>query len=164
MKFKIGDKVKLNDNIKEFTYARAGVGYDELGKITQICDNGDIKVNFPTFVGWYGIEDELILCNKTFFKKLPNNFTGTIEIENGYIVEKEKLDEVEKEYLSGVIKPFKDKVKYIEKRRVGLFNLKEYLIISLETLETISLPCFDKGIMYKGMEQDKMYTLEELGL
>lgn len=27
-----------------------------------------------------------------------------------------------------------------------------------------SLPFFEKGTMYKGMETDKRYTLEELGL
>ena len=30
--------------------------------------------------------------------------------------------------------------------------------------ETFDLPCFKKGTMYKGMEEYKEYTLEELGL
>lgn len=165
MKFEKGDKVKLNKNIKNFTYGRGGVGYDEIGKIMFIYENGDVQVDFPTLSVWYGIKKELVFASKndkTFFKKLPDDFTGTLEIENGYIVEKEILDEVEKEYLSSVIKPFRNRVKYIKKRIIPFS--KEYLIISLATLEDICLPCFDKGTMYKGMEQDKKYTLEELGL
>lgn len=162
MKFKVGDKVRLNKNIEKFKLGRGGVGYDEIGEIMQVYKDGDILVDFPTLMGWRGTGRELVICNKKFFKKLPNNFTGTLEIENGYIVEKEILDEVEKEYLSSVIKPFRDRVKYIKKRNYT--SSKEYLVISFVTLETIYLPCFDKGIMYKGMEQEKRYTLEELGL
>lgn len=163
MKLKVGDKVKLNKNIEEFKYGRAGVGYDEIGKIELIYKNGDIVVNFPTLSCWNGIKHELVLCNKKFFKKLPNEFTGILEIENGYIVEKEILDEVEKEYLSNVIKPFRNRIKYIMKASNCLIS-KEYLIISLATLEDICLPYFKEGIMYKEMVQDKRYTLEELGL
>ena len=95
----------------------------------------------------------------TFFKKLPNDYTGTIEVENGYIVEKEILDEEEKEYLSAVIRPFKDRVDYIEK----VENILEYIAIDLNN-ERLSFPFFDKGTMYKGMELNKKYTLKELGL
>lgn len=72
------------------------------------------------------------------------------------------LDEKEKEYLSAVIKPFRKKVKYIEKRFWTL-NL-EYLSIRLKNNEFFAFPNFKKGKMYKGMEHDKCYTLEELGL
>lgn len=165
MKFKVGDKVKLNKNIKKFRCGRGDVGYNEIGKIMQIFKNGYVLVDFPTLSGWNGLEEEVVLVNKTFFKELPNNFTGTLEIENGYIVEEEILDEVEREYLSSVIKPFRNKVQYIEKKgTTGTLLPKEYLIISLSTFERIDLPYFDKGIMYKGMEQNKTYTLEELGL
>lgn len=72
------------------------------------------------------------------------------------------LDEKEKEYLSAVIKPFRKKVKYIEKR-FWTPNL-EYLSIRLKNNEFFEFPNFKKGKMYKGMEHDKYYTLEELGL
>lgn len=72
------------------------------------------------------------------------------------------LDEKEKEYLSAVIKPFRKKVKYIEKR-FWTPNL-EYLSIRLKNNEFFAFPNFKKGKMYKGMEHDKYYTLEELGL
>lgn len=69
------------------------------------------------------------------------------------------LDDVEKAYLSAVIKPFRERIKYIRK----IVFQREFLKIHLED-ETISLPYFKKGTMYKGMEEGKCYTLEELGL
>ena len=162
MKLKVGDKVKLNDNIKEFIYDRAGVGYDEIGKITRFNICGDVIVDFLTQHEWIGLEKELVLVKKEkFFKKLPNDFTGTIEVENGYIVEKEILDEQEREYLSSVIRPFRHKVKYIVKFDC---SPEEYISILLPYGEEMNLPCFKKGTMYKGMEKGKEYTLEELGL
>ena len=72
------------------------------------------------------------------------------------------LDDVEKAYLSVVIKPFRDRVISIEKR---LFSgEREYLSFRMHDWETIALPFFTKGTMYKGMEVYRKYTLEELGL
>ena len=162
MRLKIGDKVKLNKNIKKFRYGKGIVEYYELGTITHIDRiEKEVVVKFPSYAYWNGLESELILCNKTkFFKALPNDFTGTLEIKNGYIVEKEILDEEEKEYLSNVIKPFRDKVKFIVKKD---FYSKEYIAICLPD-EDIGFPSFEKGTMYKGMEERRGYTLEELGL
>lgn len=70
------------------------------------------------------------------------------------------LNEKEKEYLSNVIKPFRDTVKRIVK--VYDFG-KEFISIDLERGE-IQLPYFEPDTMYKGMEIYKDYTLEELGL
>ena len=72
------------------------------------------------------------------------------------------LDDVEKRYLSNIIKPFRDRVVYITK--VNLSNKKEYIIIELNNCEVITLPFFVPGSMYKGMENDKDYTLKDLGL
>lgn len=161
MKLKVGDKVKLNKNIKGFNYGKGGVDYDEIGKVIKI-DGDDISVGFPTLYGWWGLEHELVLVDgKKFFKKLPNDFTGTIEVENGYIVEKEILNEEEKEYLSNVIKPFRNKVECITKK---IFGGKEYIKLTIKNDCGMDFPNFEKGTMYKGMEEDKEYTLEELGL
>ena len=85
------------------------------------------------------------------------------------IVKKAKsiLDEKEKEYLSAVIKPFRDRVIYIRKYR---FNQDEYIGMYIKYYaetdenEMITLPVFKEGTMYKGMETNRRYTLEELGL
>ena len=162
MKLKIGDKVKLNKNVKEFKHGKGLVRYGEIGKIIRIDRNEDIIVDFPSQHNWNGLEEELVLVGKKkFFKKLPNDFTGTIEVENGYIVEKEILDEEEREYLSNVIKPFRDKVECIVKE-TSSYN--EYITIAIKYDSDLSFPNFKKGTKYKGMEEEKEYTLEELGL
>lgn len=73
------------------------------------------------------------------------------------------LDEKEKDYLSAVIKPFRKDIKYITKKDF-VIKAKEYLLIKMHDLNTAGLPLFEKGTMYRGMEVDKKYTLEELGL
>lgn len=183
MDFKIGDKVKVIN--KFYTYSKyetwinkCAMQYKKKWKEEELPNKNNeyiIKVKAPHEDGFdiYLIQDiktkqvyiidkrgiELVKENKTFFKKLPNDYTGTIEVENGYIVEKEILDEEEKEYLSAVIRPFKDRVDYIEK----VENILEYIAIDLNN-ERLSFPFFDKGTMYKGMELNKKYTLKELGL
>nr|DAK22236.1 MAG TPA: hypothetical protein [Caudoviricetes sp.] len=72
------------------------------------------------------------------------------------------LNDVEKAYLSAVIKPFRKEVKYAYKI-CSEIDKREYLEISLEN-GVISFPYFEKGTMYKGMEVKKTYTLKELGL
>ena len=99
--------------------------------------------------------------NRKFFKELPNDFTGTLEVVKGYIVEKEILDDVEKEYLLNIIKPFRDKVEYICKNR---FSVEEFISITIANDSQIQLPNFEKNTMYKGMKVYKKYTLKELGL
>ena len=75
------------------------------------------------------------------------------------------LDDVEREYLSAVIKPFRNKVKYIVKIS-GIGKSKEqYIRIVLGELDFMNFPNFNKNTgMYKGMEADRLYILEELGL
>lgn len=74
----------------------------------------------------------------------------------------EVLDETERKYLADVIRPFRDKVKYIYKGQEWS-NIKEFIHIELKE-DALDLPYFKKGTMYKGMEIDRKYTLKELGL
>ena len=71
------------------------------------------------------------------------------------------LGEAEREYLSGVIRPFKNNIYCIMKvnNQCG-----EYIEITFKNDERITFPNFVKKSMYKGMELDKEYTLEDLGL
>ena len=69
------------------------------------------------------------------------------------------LDEKEKEYLSNVIKPFRDRVSSISKD--GPLG---YITISLDGDDFAILPNFEEGTMYKGMKPNREYLLEELGL
>ena len=75
------------------------------------------------------------------------------------------LDDVEKAYLSAVIKPFRKRIEYIKKMNSTYANGCQFLCITpADDLFCFCLPVFEKGTMYKGMEAHKKYTLEELGL
>lgn len=76
------------------------------------------------------------------------------------------LTEKEKEYLSAVIKPFKDKVSYIVKQQGFKDDKKlsvEFIIIYVDD-EKLILPSYDKGTLYKDMKLMEKYTVEDLGL
>ena len=73
------------------------------------------------------------------------------------------LDVVEKRYLKNVIRPFKDQCRYVEKYETAGTDY-EWIYINLSSNGSIALPCFSKGTMYKNMELEKLYTLEELGI
>ena len=70
------------------------------------------------------------------------------------------LDDVEKAYLSAVIKPFRKDVECIVKYMFS--EEKEFLAISLHNGEEMILPNFIRRTMYKGMKLRKAYTLKEL--
>ena len=78
------------------------------------------------------------------------------------------LNETERKYLSSVIKPFRDKVisiaNYYEESIDNNFIEIEIKQNYCNENQYVSLPYFKKGTMYKGMEEYKKYTLEELGL
>lgn len=102
--------------------------------------------------------------NKDFYSK--KFLDQEVEIEMPDILTKE-----EKEYLSAVIRPFKDKVFSIKKLICfGSNSYKTYFIniqvnneFAILGFQTIELPYFQDN-MYEKMEIDKQYTLEELGL
>lgn len=72
------------------------------------------------------------------------------------------LDDAERRYLSAVIRPFRDRVKYIVKRAFSS-QKGECIIIAIDD-DYLTFPYFKMGTMYKGIKLDKHYTLEELGL
>ena len=75
------------------------------------------------------------------------------------------LDDVEKEYLSAVIKPFRKKVSYISKLEKGYPETDQFIKITLINDEYVCLPYFTrKSRMYIGMKPFRHYTLQELGL
>ena len=83
------------------------------------------------------------------------------------IVHPQILDDAEKQYLSAVIKPFRNRVQYIEKMFEDhlLGDQDCYLFIRFNDGNyDMNFPVFRESIMYKGMERYKKYTLEELGL
>ena len=73
------------------------------------------------------------------------------------------LDEVEKAYLSAVIKPFRKMIVYIVKAQ-DFDDGKQCIRIILQNGDGMHFPYLDDDAMYKGMEVNKEYSLEELGL
>lgn len=88
------------------------------------------------------------------------------------IVHPQILDDAEKRYLSYVIKPFRDRVKFLKKYKGDLnFGPKYERICGQVRSEwdknlifSFDLVPFRTGTMYKGMEVGREYTIEELGL
>lgn len=87
-----------------------------------------------------------------------------VKYETVFERKEEILDKTEKKYLAGVIRPFRDKVKSIVKYNSPSRSGKEYLKIQIIDDVGINFPDFKKDFMYKGMETDRNYTLEELEL
>lgn len=75
--------------------------------------------------------------------------------------EESVLDEVERKYLSDVIKPFGHRVSHIVKRMNGSGY---YIAIILNNFDVMNLPYFTHNTMYKGMTVGRQYKLKELGL
>lgn len=73
------------------------------------------------------------------------------------------LDDVEKKYLSAVIKPFRTRVNHISKEE-NPDGSTEFIHIDLSDEDVADFPNFKANTMYKGMEVGKDYTLQELGL
>lgn len=171
MKLKAGDKVKLK-NRRGKAWNSGGMMDKYIGKIVTVSDihqgyyaNGftikeDDGRGFPRWM--FRLEDIEYVVKQKHFKSLPNNYTGTIEVENGFIQEKEILDETEKRYLKSIIRSFKNKVNHISKE--DCYDRDCYISIELDDDGDINLPYFKKETMYNGMEEDKKYTLKELGL
>lgn len=116
---------------------------------------------FNTGLQYYSeTEDSWVTSNKL----LPMLLQGEISITK---VEQPILDDIEKKYLSNIIKPFRNKVEWIKK--VSSFEQRnlEYIKISYQDTAqsaVLSFPDFKVGTMYRGMKIGKSYTLKELGL
>ena len=83
------------------------------------------------------------------------------------------LDEVEIRYLKGVIRPFREKVIGVRKTRVNSRYEDSYYTITIfykdeyvnNCITPIDLPYFSVvSSMYKGMEEDKIYSTKELNI
>lgn len=113
-------------------------------------------------------------CVKCRFNKINCTFTTEFNwiknkdlysdkfLNKEIVIEIDLLTKKEKEYLEGVIRPFKDKVITISKRSYDI-NF-EYISIFIEDDFRVNFPNFVKNTYYKNMEVYKEYTLKELDL
>lgn len=82
------------------------------------------------------------------------------------IIKKPILDDIERKYLSNVIKPFRNRFRKIVKCNTDSYEYIEIEIweINNKNIARMYFPAFEKGTMYQGMEVNKKYSLEDLGL
>lgn len=173
MKYKVGDVVKVRSDLKEQDYGNVDVNSEMLkfrGKIVQISkifnkyDEYGLKEDREKWL-WNDemlepVNEEIIQKNITEYSKKFKDFDIKVEVKKKEPI----LDEVEKKYLSDVIRPFRDRVKCIAK-----YYEKGYQYISINVIpigkfynDLIELPRFKVNTMYKGMIPHKEYSLEEL--
>ncbi len=116
--------------------------------------------------------DNNLICDKlrdVFFRETKENqFKSLGKVVRWLLSEYKEpiLDEVEREYLSAVCRPYK--VVSISKK-ISFDASIEWIAISVEfssnnDIETTYLPCFKSGTMYEGMKVKKAYTPQELGI
>lgn len=105
------------------------------------------------------------ICNTPATCLIKDDYTS-----NSWEIYKEKiLTDEEKEYISNVIKPFKNRVCYIIKYTNLCALNEEYIQICVKSYnneldEDINLPIFVEGSMYKNMKKVHRYSLKELDL
>lgn len=77
------------------------------------------------------------------------------------------LDDAERRYLKGVIRPFRDRVEFISKVVMdyqGGYTDCYICIRFTDSSKDMSFPVFCETDMYKGMEFGKTYSPKDLGL
>lgn len=191
MNFKVGDKVKGLSNKYGFTNTDMYLGeVEKVGDhsieilVLEHKDSNEIGNVYTAYFpeGKFEIVDNLTISQlQSEIDKLSNKvqeeYSNVIsnrdkvnylkkqlkqlKEENKKEKNKPILDDVEKEYLSAVIRPFKNRISDIVKRNFD--SEKSYIVIHINS-ESFYFPYFKKGTMYEGMEADKQYTLKELGL
>lgn len=111
-----------------------------------------------------------LLLDKGLFKSIRWEDDEPTLIRDIY--DPQVLDDIEREYLKEVLKPFHEKVVYVVKHGIdfkdGRHCDKEYLYIKFcerdVAFPNFTFPGFNSGKMYSGMELDKKYKLNELGI
>lgn len=132
----LGEKFKINSagDISSDEYY-----IDEIS-IHEVCDGRVNDYCYPLLIALLNGTDTVI--------KLP----------------KPILDDVEKRYLAGVIRPFRNRIEYFTKCMDVKIAGTEYLRVQLNSTDYMIFPDFVEDTMYKGMKLDKKYSLKELGL
>lgn len=87
----------------------------------------------------------------------------SVKYETIFERKEEILDEVEKRYLTEVIRPFRKRIQFIQKKK-EITEINPYIRIVCEDNDNLVFPYITDNSMYKGMEVNKKYTLKELGL
>ena len=136
------------------------IGRNQAGRLSA-------HANKPSKVGsyWWSVGYSDCTCDYVpIFQSIRFDDKEPTSLET--IVHPQILDDAEKRYLKGVIRPFRNQIISIYKEQFG-FNHESIIIEYYDfdrSQSTLCLPQFEKGSMYNGMKIGKAYTLEDLGL
>jgi hypothetical protein len=144
--------MKIQKNIKDFGLSIKGCNDCDkcpLGKLniscSAVCVDGDISRS---------LEKMYTSCKD--FITMVDTYKPPV------------LDEVEKKYLTNILRPFVKNYDITITKETDNYLEKEYLVIKLHVNTTctdaIELPYFKPNTMYKGMTSHRVYTLKNLGL
>lgn len=163
MKFRVGDTVKIISKKNGDQYTTYGVEKTFTKSDLKDGDKCTLKNGQVIFFdktsnySFNSIDEQLRYFNDDVsIVKVER----PVKYETLFERKEEILDETEKKYLASIIKPFRNKVESIRKKASN----KEFISIELKDEASIDFPYFKKGTMYKGMKENKEYTLKELGL
>ena len=139
-------------------------------KIKEVAELLGVEIDKPFNIKGYAynpckltkngmINEKGYLANNRLFELL----TGKLEIV------KPILSDSEKDYLENVLRPFKDRIVYIEKlkSRDPSYEYIGFKIVYEDHRcpdNWCYLPYFREGTMYKNIELDKHYSIDELEL
>ena len=139
--------LKLNDYNDDLTFASNDNDLDEYDIVK--VDN-DVTFDYSNV--------------KYCVNAIRNHFTTTSTKADKWSWKRKEdiLTDKEREYLKAVIEPVKDKVKFIQKIDYSS-QQRQYIYIGVDN-DDIALYSFEANTQFRGMELDKEYTLEDLGL
>lgn len=171
MKYKVGDVVKVRSDLstKGMNVTNRMLNFrGKIVRIEKVFKNGCYRIE-GDYEEWNWTDEMLEPLTEEDIKGYLEKYTKDFKNYNIKFEIKKKesiLNEKEKQYLSAVIRPFRDRVMHITK-----YYEKGYQYISINVIpigkfynDLIELPRFKVNTMYKGMIPHKEYTLEELGI
>lgn len=132
----------------------------EKGSKIWAYKNKPHRDKYQLYCAWNYNGDYFQICTKhvPIFLNVTCADKEPVSLES--IVHPQILDDAERRYLKGVIRPFRESVRSIAKS-----DIYKDEVICIDTKKRyMAFPPFKAGTMYKGMELNRKYTLEELGL
>ena len=129
-----------------------------------------VKTNFDL------VKDRSVVMDGDGSTTMPYKIFPTVKEFVDFLnltVEEKILDEDEKRYIKNIVRPFWKKVLYVLKERAYNDDSLEYINIVYREdnnndddlfAEHLCFPYFTTLSMYKNMEVNKKYTLEDLGI
>jgi hypothetical protein len=145
-------RTQLKENIKKIT---------EKINCREDCDKCPLY-NLPFPCGAPCTDDDV----ESSLTKIYSGCKDFIKMVEAY--KEPVLDEVEKKYLTNILRPFVKNYDITITKETDNYLGKEYLVIKLHVgtvcTDAIELPYFKPNTMYKGMTSHRVYTLKNLGL